>query len=117
MADDMNTPIVIAHLYDAVRVINSCKEGKMNLSAESIETLKTTFHTFLFEIMGLPKDTESESGNDLSAGLMDFILRMRSDAKSKKDFATSDLIRDELAKLNIQIKDTKEGATWTYEER
>ncbi|MEN9346727.1 MAG: hypothetical protein RLZZ77_238 [Bacteroidota bacterium] len=117
MADDMNTPIVIAHLYDAVRVINSCKEGKMNLSAESIEKLKTTFHTFLFEIMGLPKDTESESGNDLSAGLMDFILRMRSDAKSKKDFATSDLIRDELAKLNIQIKDTKEGATWTYEER
>lgn len=117
MADDMNTPIVMAHLYDAVRVINSCKEGKMNLSAETIASLKTTFHTFLFEIMGLPKETENESSNDLSAGLMDFILRMRSDAKTKKDFATSDLIRDELAKLNIQIKDTKEGATWNYEER
>ena len=117
MADDMNTPIVMAHLYDAVRVINSCKEGKMNLSAETIASLKTTFHTFLFDIMGLPKETENESSNDLSAGLMDFILRMRSDAKTKKDFATSDLIRDELAKLNIQIKDTKEGATWNYEER
>lgn len=117
MADDMNTPIVMAHLYDAVRVINSCKEGKMNLSAESIASIKTTFHTFLFDIMGLPKEIENESSNDLSAGLMDFILRMRSEAKTKKDFATSDLIRDELAKLNIQIKDTKEGATWNYEER
>lgn len=117
ICDDMNTPIVIAHLYDAVRTINSCYEGILSLTASDIAVLTETFHSFLISIMGIPLEESAGSSTDLSASLMEFILSMRSHAKQKKDFATSDLIRDELAKLHIQIKDTKDGATWTHEAR
>jgi cysteinyl-tRNA synthetase len=112
MNDDFNTPILISHLFDGVRIINSAKDAKIQLTQGDIDLLIATFEGFLFDVCGLKM--EEATGNDqLSDDLMKFILDMRADAKAKKDFATSDLIRDRLAELKIQIKDSKEGTTWS----
>ena len=110
MNDDFNTAIVIAHLFEGVRIINSVNAGTEAISADDLEILKKTFHDFVFEILGLKE--EAVADNSDVDGLLQFILHLRSDAKTKKDFATSDKIRDELAKLGFEIKDTKDGATW-----
>lgn len=115
MNDDFNTPVLLSHLFEGVRVINSTKEGKMKLSAESIATLKQTFDEFFFQVLGL-KSEESTNHNKLTDALMDMILKLRAEAKANKDFATSDKLRDALAAIHVQIKDTKEGTIWTYEE-
>jgi cysteinyl-tRNA synthetase len=115
MNDDFNTPILISHLFEGVRIINSVKDGKLKLTASDIALLSKTMDEFFHQVLGL--NIEDAGANDaLTEQLMNFILEMRSNAKSNKDFATSDLIRDSLAKLNIQIKDTKEGATWSINE-
>ncbi len=115
MNDDFNTPILISHLFEAVRIVNSAKDQTIQLKAEDIQLLKTLFEDFFEKVLGL--QVEDEKSNDaLTSQLMQFILEMRSKAKANKDFATSDLIRDELQKMNIQIKDTKEGATWSINE-
>jgi cysteinyl-tRNA synthetase len=115
MNDDFNTPILISHLFDGVRIINSAKDGKLQLTQSDIDLLITTFEGFLFDVCGLK--IEDTAGNDqLTDDLMKFILDIRSEAKAKKDFATSDLIRDRLAEMKIQIKDSKEGTTWSVNE-
>jgi cysteinyl-tRNA synthetase len=116
MNDDFNTPIVIAHLFDGVKAINSAKEGKIKLTAEDIAILDQTYNDFIFSILGLNNEEVSEGNGGIADGLMNFILELRSSAKANKDYATSDKIRDEMSKLNIQIKDTKDGVTWSYEE-
>lgn len=115
MNDDFNTPILISQLFEGVRIINSVKDGQIKLTSEDIALLKSTFEAFFFEVLGL-KVEDKQSNNELTAQLMEFILELRKNAKSNKDFATSDKIRDELARMNIQIKDTKEGSTWSVNE-
>jgi cysteinyl-tRNA synthetase len=112
MNDDFNSPVMIAQLFDAVRAINLVKEGKMSLSAEDAITLKETFNVMMTDILGLAEENGDESDDSLVDGLMDTILAIRKEAREKKDFVTSDRIRDELAKINIRIKDTKDGAVW-----
>ncbi len=110
MNDDLNTAIVISHLFDAVRVINSVNAGTEQLTADDIALLKKTVEDFVYNILGLKNETK---GDDQALdGVMNLLLALRSEAKSKKDFATSDKIRDELLKLNFVIKDGKEGTTW-----
>jgi len=116
MNDDFNTPILVAHLFEAVRIINSVKEGHMTLTSADIVVLNKTMTSFVNDVLGIVDETAGENNEGLAESLMDLIIRMRANAKSNKDFATSDLIRDELLKRNIQIKDTKEGVTWKYEE-
>ncbi|HEU4716536.1 MAG TPA: DALR domain-containing protein, partial [Bacteroidia bacterium] len=111
MNDDFNTPILIAQLFDAVRIINSVNDGKEFLTAKDISALKKTMHDFVFSVLGL-KDDMMESAGDLSEGLMQLIIRIRAEARAKKDFQTSDLVRDELGKLHIVLKDGKEGTGW-----
>jgi cysteinyl-tRNA synthetase len=111
MNDDFNTAIVIANLFEAVRIINSVHAGTETISAEDLQLLKTTFNDFVFEILGLKE--ENAAGNDRVDGLMQFILRLRAEAKARKDFSTSDEIRDELTKLGFEIKDGKDGSTWS----
>jgi cysteinyl-tRNA synthetase len=111
MNDDFNTPILLAQLFDAVRVINSANDGKEKITAADLASLKESFHAFLFDVLGL-KDDIMESTGEVTDGLMQMIIRMRADARGKKDFATSDFIRDELNKLNIVLKDGKEGTGW-----
>lgn len=112
--DDLNSPMVIAQLFDATRRINAAKAGEYALSSEQIETLKGLFDTFLFDILGMQQaGTAVNTGHEKAfAGAMQLLLEIRQDAKSKKDWATSDKIRDELAKLGFEIKDTKNGAEW-----
>lgn len=113
MNDDMNTPIVISHLFDASKAINTVSDGKGTISAADLEELRSVFHTFGEDILGL---TLTEAGGDNTkafAGAMDLLLQLRAQAKKNKDWATSDQIRDSLAALGFSIKDTKDGAEWS----
>ena len=114
MNDDFNTPILIAHLFEAVRIINCAKAGTEELTKEDIKVLSDIFDTFVTTILALKE--EEESNNDLSNDIMDIILQIRSSAKSNKDWTTADLIRDELKKLNIEVRDGSEGSSWEIKE-
>jgi cysteinyl-tRNA synthetase len=109
--DDLNTAIAISHLFEGVRIINSVYAGTEQLTADDIAHLAETMNLFAYQILGL-KDEVTASGDELE-GVMQLLLSLRADAKSKKDFATSDRIRDELIKLNFTIKDEKDGTIWT----
>ena len=111
MDDDFNTPILIAHLFDGVRIINSVKDGKESLNATDLEKLKTLFNNFVTDILGFISAKES-GGNDLTSEVMELVLQLRGNAKKNDDFDTADLIRDELDKSGIQIKDSREGSSW-----
>jgi cysteinyl-tRNA synthetase len=110
MNDDFNSPILIATLFEAVRIINLVNDGKETLSREDIEILASTIHTFAFEVLGLKK--EETGDQQVVEGLMQLILDLRKSVREKKDYAASDKIRDDLAKLNIEIKDSREGSSW-----
>ena len=114
MNDDLNSPILIAHLFDITKVINSANDKKETLTQADIDELKSIFNTFVFDILGL-KDEQSGDNTVLLDGLISMILDVRQQAKSQKDWTTSDRIRDELQKLGVSIKDGKDGATWTIE--
>lgn len=111
MNDDFNTPILISHLFDGVRIINSAKDGKEQLTTDDLSALKTLFQTFVTDILGL-KSTKEAAGNDLTNEVMDIVLKLRAKAKDTKDWDAADLIRDELNKLSIQVKDGKDGSSW-----
>jgi len=115
MNDDLNSPILIAHLFDAARIINSVHDKKESLSAEDIGLLRNTMHTFVFDILGLLPETDPQAGNQVISNLMNIILDLRREARTNKDWATSDRLRDALAQAGISIKDTKDGATWDVE--
>ena len=111
--DDFNSPILIAHLFDLVKVVNQVNDKKESLSKEDADFVKSIFDDFLFEILGMKQETSSDN-TQLVDYLMQTMLEIRQNAKMNKDWATADKIRDELAKLNIQIKDTKDGAEWSF---
>jgi cysteinyl-tRNA synthetase len=111
MNDDFNTPILISHLFDGVRIVNSVKDGSEQLNANDLEEMKKLFQTFVTDILGL-KSAKEAAGNDLTNEVMDIVLQLRAKAKENKDWDSADLIRDELNKLNIQVKDGKDGSSW-----
>ena len=118
MDDDLNTPMVIAALFDALRLVNSVKDGKAAATQEDIDLLKEIFSTFLIDVLGIRVDqTAAESGEADGARPLDeamkLILEIRAKAKSAKDWPTSDLIRDRLSAAGFVIKDTKDGAEWS----
>ena len=113
MNDDLNTPILISHLFDAAKVINQAVDGKATLTSSDIAELKSLFDTFLFNILGMKMETGNNSGREEAYGkVVDMLLEQRAIAKANKDWATSDKIRNELTALGFEIKDTKDGATW-----
>lgn len=114
MNDDINTPITIANLFEAVRIINSVKDGSETISAEDLKLLQANMHTYVFDVLGMRDET---SGDDsaLVDGLMNTILDLRTEARTNKDWGTSDMIRDRLNGLKIVVKDGKDGASWTYD--
>lgn len=111
MNDDFNSPILIAHMFDAVKAINSVKDGKLKLGAPDKEQLIELMHAFVFDILGL-KPSGQGSNRELVDGLMDVIIEMRTRARNSKDWETSDAIRDRLNGLSITVKDGKDGITW-----
>ncbi|MBR3766026.1 MAG: cysteine--tRNA ligase, partial [Muribaculaceae bacterium] len=118
MDDDLNTSIVISHLFDACRLINQVNDGKATATTEDIDTLKKLFNTFLVDILGIR--TEMIAGGEENGDALrpfeqavDLLLEMRRNAKANKDWATSDLIRDRLAQIGFDVKDTKDGFEWS----
>ena len=112
MCDDLNTPIVISHLFDASKAINTVHDGKGTLSAADLAELKEVFRLFIEDILGLRTEVESTS-NDAYKKAIDLLLNIRMQAKQNKDWATSDKIRNELTALGFTIKDTKDGFEWS----
>jgi cysteinyl-tRNA synthetase len=113
MNDDLNTPVVIAQLFEATRIINSALAGQISLAEENIEDLKKLFDVFFFDLLGMKN--EQKDGNasyESFSKAVDMLLDIRLKAKQNKDWATSDLIRNELTALGFEIKDTKDGFEW-----
>jgi cysteinyl-tRNA synthetase len=115
MNDDFNSPILIANLFEGARIINSVNDGKEKITAVDLALLKKLMHQFTFDVLGLQSEESIISNNEVLENVMNIILEIRKEIKGKKDFAASDKLRDDLNKINITIKDTKEGATWTIE--
>ena len=116
MDDDLNTPQVIAILFEASKTINSASAGELKLTEEDIEKLKTLFNTFLIDLLGMKiNGTAADEGADMTPyeGAVDLLLELRKTAKANKDWTTSDLIRDQLAALGFDVKDTKNGVEWS----
>ena len=113
MNDDFNTPILIANLFDSVKFINQIKEGKASITKDDLSTLKSTINAFVFDVLGLTNVTEQDSGSDKLSGAVELLIKLRQEARTNKDFALSDKIRDELAEAGIQLQDGKEGTTFT----
>lgn len=112
MNDDFNTPILIAHLFEAVKFINLLKDKKAQITAEDLGLLQTTIDAFVFDVLGLINE-EKQQGSDKIEGVVELLIRLRKEARENKDWALSDQIRDELAALGIQLKDGREGTTFT----
>lgn len=111
--DDMNSAVVIANLFEAATIINSAVAGSVSLTQEDVVELKSLFDTFLFDILGIRNEMKSDDISFEAFGkAIDILLEMRAAAKANKDWATSDKIRDELAKAGFEIKDGKDGAEW-----
>jgi cysteinyl-tRNA synthetase len=111
MDDDFNTPITLSHLFEGVRIINSVNDGKETLTQEDKNTLTQVMKTMVFDVLGLKE--ENAVNTDKIDGLMNMILDVRTDAKTRRDFSTSDLIRDKLKEIGFEIKDGKEGTSYT----
>jgi cysteinyl-tRNA synthetase len=113
MNDDFNSPILISHLFEGVRLVNVIKEGKEQISAEDLALFTSLLHAFVFDVLGLESTNIMAANNDKLEGVVSMLIQMRNEARANKDFAMSDHIRDELAKLNIQLKDGKEGTSFS----
>ena len=112
MNDDFNTPILIANLFEAVKAINHIKEQNASLTIEDLEEFKTVLHGFVFDVLGL-MDESSQDNSEKINGVVTLLIKLRKEARENKDWALSDQIRDELIVLGIQLKDGKEGTTFT----
>ncbi|MGI9533130.1 cysteine--tRNA ligase [Lutimonas sp.] len=113
MNDDFNTPILIAHLFEAVKWINLILDGKESVNEADLDLLKTTLFTFTFDILGLENAQKSADSSDRVEGLVELLIQMRKQARDNRDWALSDKIRDELLALGVQLKDGKDGTTFS----
>ena len=117
MNDDLATPLVIAHLFEACSVINKLIDHKATICADCLKELSEVMHLFAEDILGLQSRSQesgvqSQKREEAFGKVMEMVLDLRAKAKAAKDWATSDKIRDELAAAGFEIKDTKDGATW-----
>ena len=112
--DDLNSPVVIALLFEAVRIVYSANDGKITLSANDLKELQELFQLFLFDILGMKNEAQPNSNRREEAfgKAIELLLSIRQKSKAQKDWATSDQIRNELTALGFEIKDTKEGTEW-----
>jgi cysteinyl-tRNA synthetase len=112
MNDDFNTPILIAHLFEGVKIINQIKEQKASLTTEDLSVFKTTMNAFVFDVLGLMNEAAQDNSEKIN-GVVSLLIKLRKEARENKDWALSDKIRDELIELGIQLKDGKEGTTFS----
>lgn len=120
MNDDFNTPKALAKLFELVTKVNGLKAGHLpfnEITEETLAQLKTLFRTLIFNIFGLKDDLQvaNAAGNGKLDGLMQLVIEMRANARANKDWGTSDKIRDTLNELKIQLKDGKDGTSWSID--
>jgi len=113
--DDLNSPVLLSHLFEGVRFINSVADGNEKIDAPGLESLKELYNTFVFEILGLRDEAADKGDEKLTQELMNIIIDLRQASKNNKDWSTSDKIRNELKNAGIVLKDGKEGAEWERE--
>ncbi|MBU2996963.1 cysteine--tRNA ligase [Cellulophaga baltica] len=113
MNDDFNSPTLIAHLFEAVKQINALKEGKASITESDKTLLQETLNAFVFDVLGLENKNTSATDSDKLPDVVSLLIQLRKEARDNKDFATSDKIRDQLAALGIQLKDGKDGTTFS----
>ena len=114
MNDDLNTPIVIATLFDACRAINQVNDGNATIAQADLDELKDVFQTYLFDVLGVRDESAGGEGVDVEPykKAVDLLLEIRKTAKANKDWATSDLIRNKMNEAGFDVKDTKDGFEW-----
>jgi len=110
MNDDFNSPVLIAELFEASRIINSVHDGKLKIDTENLQLLKNIMYTFVFDVLGLKNE---QAANDDLPKILDLVITLRNEAKNSRDYATSDKIRDGLQKIGFQLKDSKEATNWS----
>jgi len=110
MNDDFNSPVLIAELFECSKIINSVHDGKTKIDSTNLDALKTLMQTFLVDVLGLKSE---QAANDELPNVIDFIINLRGEAKKNQDYATSDKIRIGLQQIGFQLKDSKEGTTWS----
>jgi cysteinyl-tRNA synthetase len=110
--DDLNSPILLSHLFEGVKFINSMVDGSEKIDGPGLESLKELFNTFVFEILGLKDETTGKSDEKLTGELINIIVDLRQDAKNRKEWDVSDKIRKELNQLGVTLKDRKDGVDW-----
>ena len=117
LCDDLNTPIALSHVFDAVRIINTAKDKKITLDTSDFKALVDLFDNIVYGVLGLRDEEAAEGGKAMQTidSLVGMVLEQRKAAKAAKDWSTSDKIRDDLKAIGIQIKDTKDGTEWTLE--
>lgn len=112
MNDDFNSPILIANLFEGVKLINLLAVKKEFLNATDLPIFKTIFNQFIFDVLGLKNDLKSDTSDKLN-GVVEMLIEMRKEARETKNWELSDEIRDKLAQLGVQLKDGKEGTTYS----
>lgn len=116
LCDDLNTPVALAGISEAVKLINSAKAGQLSFSINDLNALTQIFNDIVFGVLGLrDEEVQGDSSGKIISGLMDMVLAQRSEAKAAKNWAVSDHIRDSLNALGISVKDTKDGAEWSID--
>ena len=115
MNDDFNSPILIAQLFEGVRFINLLKDNSATLTVEDLKNFTKTMNAFVFDVLGLKDEKAIGNNNDKLEGVVHMLINMRMEARANKDFALSDQIRDQLIALGIQLKDGKEGTTFSIQ--
>jgi cysteinyl-tRNA synthetase len=113
MNDDFNTPILIANLFEGIKYVNLVNDGKETLTQADINLLGNALNDFTFEVIGIKDEKTTANNSDKLEGVVEMLIQMRLEARANKDFALSDQIRDQLLNLGIQLKDGKEGTTFT----
>jgi cysteinyl-tRNA synthetase len=113
--DDLNSPVLLSHLFEAVKYINSVNDGTEKLNSSDLNSLKYLFNTFVYDILGLKDEAEDKRDEKLTGELMKIIIDLRQEAKNRKEWAASDKIRNDLKNSGIVLNDRKDSADWERE--
>lgn len=112
MDDDFNSPIAISHLFDGIKTINSAAAGKESMTENDLDKYRQFYHMAVRDILGLVPTGRDPGDQELTGELIKLLLQMRIDARKNKDFDMADRIRDEMARLGVEVMDTKDGFEW-----
>ena len=113
MNDDFNTPILIAHLFEGIRFVNVLNDKRESITAPDLEILKNTLESFVFNVLGIKNEKSSDDATEKLEGVVEMLIVMRNEARVNKNWSLSDEIRDKLLGLGIQLKDGKDGTSFT----